>query len=116
MNKELAKIKIVFWKIGRKIFARPVLFFLLLILIDLIAGAVLLWTCVLSPETKEQVAVQTPLMLNKDFLDRFANDWAMREESFNEAEGHNYPDIFSGQVSQVIQTAATSSPTSSQTH
>ncbi len=116
MNKELAKIKIVFWKIGRKIFARPVLFFLLLILIDLIAGAVLLWTCVLSPETKEQVAVQTPLMLNKDFLDRFANDWAMREESFNEAEGQNYPDIFSGQVSQVIQTAATSSPTSSQTH
>lgn len=116
MNKELAKIKVISQKIGRKIFTRPVLFFLLLIAIDLIAGAILLWKYVLSPENKEKAAVQTPLMLNKAFLDKFSQDWALREESFNKAESQKYPDIFNSRVSQIPPASATSSATSSKTH
>ncbi len=116
MNNELAKIKTVFQKIGRKIFIRPVLFFLILIVIDLIAGAILLWSYVLSPETKEQTAVQTPLMLNKAFLDKFSHDWALQEKSFIEAENQSYPDIFNSRVSQILPTPATSSATSSKNH
>ncbi|MDD4989797.1 MAG: hypothetical protein PHW31_00605 [Candidatus Pacebacteria bacterium] len=113
MNKEFATIKNVFQKIGKNIFVRPVLFFLILIVIVLIAGAILLWAYILSPQTKEKAAVQTPLLLNKAFLDKFSHDWALREESFNKAGSQNYPDIFNSRVSQISSVSATSSPTSS---
>ena len=92
--KEFAKIRTYFQKIGRGIFKRLALFFLILLVIDLIIGAVLLWSYILSPTIKGRTAVPTPLMLNKAFLDRFSQDWALREENFNKVESQKISRYF----------------------
>ena len=75
-------------KVWRNLF----LILLFLLLLDLIIGGILFWQHFLSSQQKEQT---TPsLTINKDLAEKISNEWAKRDNLFENAAEKEYPDPF----------------------
>jgi len=92
-------------KITNRIFNQPIYLFIFLFCADLAIGFILLWQLVLFPFVDNKP--QSLLVLNKNSLDKFVEDWAKQEEKFQAIKNENYPDIFSGFSTTIIITATT---------
>lgn len=104
---QIKQIKEITKRFFQTLFNRPICIFLILILVDLLFGAILLWRLILSPNVNEKL--EPLLVLNKNGLDKFVENWIKQEQDFESIDSVSYQNIFLGFFNQKIQENSTSS-------